>query len=106
MRRSQSMTRTLNMTDVKRTLSDLVDAATRKEGRVLIEKRGVPVAALVSIDDLDRLRQLDREWETTTRSLERISEAFADVPVDELEAKIDEIIAEGRARDLAERRSA
>jgi hypothetical protein len=53
-----------------------------------------------------RINQLDREWDQTTRALERFSAAFADVPVEELEAKIDQIIAEGRANDGAERRSA
>jgi prevent-host-death family protein len=99
-------TQTLPMSDVKSALSGLVDAVCRNETRVVIEKRGAPVAALVSVADLERLQQFDREWETTTRSLERLSEAFADVPVEELEAKIDEIIAAGRTRDLAERRSA
>jgi hypothetical protein len=37
-------------------------------------------------------------WEETTRSLERVSEAFADVPDEELEARIEEIISEGRQR--------
>jgi prevent-host-death family protein len=99
-------TQTLPMSDVKSALSGLVDAVCRNETRVLIEKRGTPVAALVSVADLERLQQFDREWSSPTRSLERISEAFADVPVEELEAKIDEIIAAGRARDLVERRSA
>lgn len=97
---------TLPISAVKSALSALVNAVYRNETRVLIEKRGTPVAAIVSVDDLERLWLLDREWETTTRSLERISEAFADVPVEELEAKIDDIIAEGRARDMVERRSA
>lgn len=99
-------TQTRPISEVKSAFSGLVDAVSRNETRVVIAKRGIPVAVLVSVEDLERLRQLDGEWETTTRSLERISEAFADVSVDELEAKIDEIIAEGRARDVAERRSA
>jgi hypothetical protein len=64
------------------------------------------VVAPVSADDLNRLQQLNRDWEAGTRAIERFSEAFADVPVPELEATIAEIIAEGRAHDEAERRSA
>ena len=106
MRKPEPMTQTVNISELKNSLSSVVDAVQRQETRVVIEKRGTPVAALVSLDDLARMRQLDREWESTTRSLERISETFADVPIEKLEAKIDEIIAEGRARDLAEHRSA
>lgn len=103
---AQPLTQTMKISVVKNTLSSLVNAVYRKETRVLVEKAGIPVAALVSVDDLARLDQLDKEWNEGTRALERFSEAFADIPVDELEARIDQIIAEGRTKDKAERRSA
>ena len=106
MSEQQPMTQTVKISEVKNTLSSLVNKVYRKETRILVEKAGIPVAALVSADDLRRLNQLDREWDQTTHALERFSQAFADVPVEELEAKIDQIIAEGRANDGAERRSA
>jgi orotate phosphoribosyltransferase-like protein len=71
-----------------------------------VEKSGIPVAALVSADDLARLQERDRAWDEGTKAMERFSEAFADVPVAELEARIDEIIAEGRAKEAEARRSA
>jgi prevent-host-death family protein len=97
---------TMTIYEARNSLSGLVEAVSRNETRVLIENGGMPVAALISAGDLERLQQLDVEWQTTTRALERISEAFADVPIEELEAKIDEIIAEERARAVAERRTA
>jgi prevent-host-death family protein len=106
MREQELMTQTMKISEVKNTLSSLVNKVYRKETRVLVEKSGIPVAALVSADDLTRLQQLDRVWDGGTRALERVSAAFADVPVDELEAKVDQIIAEGRSKDEAERRSA
>jgi prevent-host-death family protein len=102
----EPMTQTMKISEVKSRLSSLVNEVYRKETRVLVEKAGIPVAALVSADDLDRLQQLDRDWDAGTHALERFSEALADVPVDELEAQIARIIAEGRAKDSAERRSA
>lgn len=106
MRGQEPMTQTMKISDVKNQLSSVINRVYRKETRILVEKAGIPVAALVSAADLSRLQQLDRDWEAGTRALESFSEAFADVPVDELEAKIDQIIAEGRANDAAERRSA
>jgi prevent-host-death family protein len=106
MREQQPMTQTMKISEVKNQLSSVVNRVYRKEARVLVEKAGIPVAALVSADDLNRLQQLDRDWDTGTKAIERFSQAFADVPVPELEAKIAEIIAEGRASDEAERRSA
>jgi prevent-host-death family protein len=99
-------TQTMKISDVKNGLSSLVNKVYRKETRILVEKAGIPVAALVSADDLHRLQQLDRAWDEGTRAIERFSQAFADVPVDELEAQIAQIIAEGRAKGAAERRSA
>jgi len=96
----------MKISDVKNGLSSLVNKVYRKETRILVEKAGIPVAALVSADDLHRLQQLDRAWDEGTRAIERFSQAFADVPVDELEAQIAQIIAEGRAKGAAERRSA
>lgn len=100
------MTRTMNVTEVKSTLSDLVNEVYGGKTRVLVEKSGLPVAALVSVDDLGRLDELDRNWEEGTKALERFSQAFADVPIEELEARIAEIIAEGRRKDAQERRTA
>jgi prevent-host-death family protein len=99
-------TQTMKISDVKNGLSSLVNKVYRKETRILVEKAGIPVAALVSADDLHRLQQLDRAWDEGTRAIERFSQAFADVPVDELEAQIAQIIAEGRAKGAAQRRSA
>ena len=106
MREREPMTQTMKISAVKNKLSSIVNEVYRKETRVLVERAGIPVAALVSVDDLDRLQQLDREWDAGTSAIERFSKAFADVPVDELEAQIARIIAEGRARDAAVRRSA
>jgi prevent-host-death family protein len=106
MGRQEPITQTMKISNVKNRLSSLVNEVYRGERRILVEKSGIPVAALVSADDLNRLQQLDREWDKTTKAIERFSQAFADVPVPELEAKIDEIIAEGRAKDAAARRTA
>ena len=95
-------TRTMKISEVKSALSSLVNEVYRGETRVLVEKSGIPAAALVSADDLRRLEQFDREWEEGTKALERFSQAFADVPVEELEARIAEIIAEGRGNEKAE----
>jgi prevent-host-death family protein len=92
----------MRISEVKNTLSSLVNRVYRKEMRVLVEKAGIPVAALVSAEDLARLQQFDREWEARTRAIERFSQAFADVPPEEAEAEVARIIAERRQRRSAE----
>ena len=54
--------------------------------RVIIEKRGTPAAALVSIEDLETLKSEDRPGRIL-----RCAGLFADVP--ELEGVIKEVVA-------------
>jgi antitoxin (DNA-binding transcriptional repressor) of toxin-antitoxin stability system len=101
-------TRTISISDIVAELPGLIDGVTRHETQIVVEQDGEPIAALIAFDDFQRIlrSKLDQEWEETTRSLERVSEAFADVPVEELEARIEEIISEGRRRHVSEYRSA
>lgn len=108
MRQQHPATQTMKISEVETQLASLVNEVYRKEKRILVEKSGIPVAALVLADDLAWLEERDRRWDEGTRAMERISLAFADVPVEELEAEIGRILAENRRRDLekAERRTA
>jgi len=102
MREQEPMTQTMKISDVKNMLSSLVNKVYRKETRVLVEKSGIPVAALVSAEDLNRLEQLDRAWDERTKAIERFSQAFVDVPAEDAEAEVARIIAERRQRRTAE----
>jgi prevent-host-death family protein len=108
MSKAEPVTETMKISDVKNTLSSLVNKVYRKETRVLVEKAGIPVVALVSADDLNRLQQLDRAWNERTNAIERFSQAFADVPTEEAEAEVARIIAERRQQraEKAERQPA
>ena len=102
MTEKEPATRTMKISDVKARLSSLVNEVYRKETRVLVEKAGIPVAALVSIEDLERLTRLGGEWAAGTRALQEFSAAFQDVSTAELEERVAQIIAEGRAREGVE----
>ena len=102
MREQEPMTQTMKISDVKNQLSSLVNEVYRKETRILVEKAGIPVAALVSADDLRLLTQLDRAWTERTKAVERFSQAFADVPTEEAETEVARIVAERRQRRAVE----
>ena len=74
--------------------------------RQLIHAGGKPVAALVSTADLERLRRYDAEREADFAVLDRMREAFKDVPDEELEREIAKALAEVRAEMRAEREQA
>ena len=84
MREQQPVTQTLKISDVKNTLSSLVNQVYRKETRVLVEKSGIPVAAIISADDLKRFAQLEQEREERFAVIDRMREAFADVSPEEI----------------------
>jgi prevent-host-death family protein len=95
-------TETMKISDVKQQLNSLVNRVYRREARILVEKAGIPVAAIVSVQDLQRLEQLDRQWEENTRAMEQFSAAFADVSADEAEAEVDRNIADIRRQHVLE----
>lgn len=94
---------TKNFTDTRQHLSQIVNQVARHETRVLVEKSGVPVVGIVSADDLRRLTELDAARDERAEAMREISRAFADVPLDELEAHVTRALR--LARDEQRRRS-
>jgi prevent-host-death family protein len=90
----------MKISDVRTELDALVHRVSRNETRVVVEQSGVPVAALVSTDDLARLDELGRrERERAERFsvIDKMRQAFAGVPVEEIERETDRITAKIRA---------
>ena len=102
----EAVTMTISAAEARKGFSQLLSRVYRKETRVLVERSGIPVAAIVSADDLQRLQRLDEERERGFQAMERISQAFADVPVEELERRVAEAVEQVRADARAELRAA
>jgi prevent-host-death family protein len=96
----------MKISEVKQQLNRLVNRVYRHETRVMVEKSGIPVAGIVSADDLRRLDRLDRERAERFKVLEEFSEAFKDVPVEELEREVARALAEVRAERRAQQAQA
>jgi prevent-host-death family protein len=98
----QPTTQTMKISEVKQQLNRLVNQVYRRETRVMVEKSGIPVAGIVSAEDLRRLDRLDRERAERFKVPEEFGEAFKDVPVDELEREVARALAEVRAERRAQ----
>jgi len=94
-------TQSLTLSKVESCLSSLVEAVSNQETRVIIQKDGVSVATLVSIKDLQRLITFEREQAERFAVVERMREAFADVPSEQIEQDVVDIIRELRDQDEA-----
>jgi prevent-host-death family protein len=93
----QPMTETMKISEVKQQLNRLVNRVYRHETRVMVEKSGIPVAGIVSAEDLRRLDRLDRERVERFKVLEEFAAGFADQSPDEIERETDRALAEVRA---------
>lgn len=100
MRIQRPITRTLKVSVVRENLSALLHLAFRRETRVLVMKSGIPVAGIVSAEDLHRLDQLDRLEQERAERFQVIDEmraAFKDVPAEEIEQEATRSLATVRA---------
>ncbi len=93
MRERSPMTQTIKASDVRQQWSELINKVFRKETQVIVEKSGIPVAAIVSADDLARLNRYDQERQERFKILDEIGEVFKDVPPAELEQEVAKALA-------------
>jgi prevent-host-death family protein len=105
MRIERPVPRTMKASDVRQQWSQVLRAVHRKEARVLVEKSGIPVAAIVSIEDLERLEQLEAEDRQAWDVLAAMREPFQNVSPEEIEREADRALAEARAARLQKPRS-
>lgn len=98
--------RAVDVQEIGDPLGRIIDQVRDHHERLVIEQDGVAVAAMVPLADLRRLRQFDEIWADGTAAMERVSDAFADVPVPELERQVELALAEVRAEMRAEREAA
>lgn len=95
----------VNASTARQQFAELTNSVYRNDARIIIEKSGIPVAALISARDLDRLRQFEKKREADFTVVDEIAQAFKDVPEDELQREADKAVAEVRAERRAEDRA-
>jgi len=93
----------MKISAVKSHLSSLVNEIYRTPTRILVEKSGIPVAALVSVEDLKQLARLDEEDAEAKAVLEAMRAPFRGVSSEEIEREAAKAIAEVRAERRAAR---
>jgi PHD/YefM family antitoxin component YafN of YafNO toxin-antitoxin module len=75
---------------------DLLDRVVGEKQRLIVEERGRAVAAIIPVQELDRLRYLEAERRRAFEPLEKTRAKFADVPPEEIEREVARAIAEVR----------
>ena len=95
------VTETMKASQARAEWSQLLNGVFRKRMRVLVEKSGIPVAAVVSAEDLERLVKLDAERQSDWETVEAIRARNADHDPEDAEREIAAEIAAMRAERRA-----
>lgn len=94
---------TITASEARQHFASLLNRVFREGTRVVVEKSGIPVAALVTTEDLARLQRLDAERAERFAVLDELRAVFKDVPPEELEREAERAVSEARAEMRAER---
>ena len=92
------MTQTLKGTDVRQLWSQGLDDVAHTQKRVIVETSGVPVAAIISPMDLERLNRMDEQQEQALdEALKRARAAFAGKTDEQITEEVAEVVDHVRA---------
>ena len=103
--REPIMTKTMNLTDARQHFSEVLNQVFRGQTRVVVEKSGIPVAGIVSAQDLERLSRLEEQRAKDFTILDELGEAFKDVPAEEIEREVAQALAAVRRKRRAPRQA-
>jgi prevent-host-death family protein len=92
-------TRTMKAAEAQQKWSEMLDSVGHGATRIVVEERGVPIAAVVSPDDLQRLQQLDARTAERLKIVQQMRSSFADLSENEIERNVARVVAEVRAQD-------
>ena len=106
MREREPITKTMKASEARQQFSQLLNEVFRREARVLVEKSGIPVAAIISAEDFKRLARMEEERRRDFTILDEMREAFKDVPADEIEREVSRAISQVREENRKQRPAA
>lgn len=96
--REPIMTKTMKLSEARQNFSQVLTQVFRGETRVLVEKSGIPVAGIISAQDLDRFTRYEAQRAKDFAILDELRESFKDVPDEELERGVDRALNEARRK--------
>jgi prevent-host-death family protein len=101
MQEPEPMTKTVKASVARQQFSKVLNEVFRGESRVLVEKSGIPVAAIISAEDFKRLARREAERERDFAILDELREAFKDVPGEEIAREVSRAINQVRKENRA-----
>jgi len=90
----QRTTETMSEADSRARYSEILERVLQDEDRVIIEKDGVPVAAIVPLSVVRDAETTERRRQDLREAFEATRKAMRGIPPDEIEREIENAIAE------------
>ena len=84
--------------NIQRRWSEVVNEVSRDKTRIIVEKSGVPVAGVVSPQDMEWLQERDRRLAELRDVMDDIRNAFRDVPPQEFNREVERAVRDSRTR--------
>jgi prevent-host-death family protein len=103
MQEPEPMTKTIKASAARQQFSQLLNEVFREKSRVVVEKSGIPVAAIISASDFTRLARLEAERNKDFAILDEMREAFKDVPPEEISREVSRALSQVRAENRTKR---
>lgn len=95
--RTQPVLDTMTVSQARQQFSETLNRVYRGEARVVVEKSGIPVGAIVSPADLADIEEMQRRREELRAALAETRAAFAGIPEDEIEREVEKAVAQVKA---------
>lgn len=95
--------RSLNLERLKDEALEQIQAVVNGKERLLLQRDGKVVAAIITAEDLRNLRRFEKRQRERLEPFLAIGRKFADVPTEELEREVAKAVAEVRAEMYGER---
>lgn len=92
--RKQRTTETMSEADAREQYSEILERVRKDDEQVIIEKNGVPVAAIVPLSVVRDAETTERRRQNLREAFETTRKAMRGVPPEEIEREIEKAVAE------------
>lgn len=90
------MTQVIKASDARQQWSQLLNKVFRDQTRIVVEKSGIPVAAVISTAELERFTKLEEQRERNFAVLDEIGEKFKNIPAQKIEQEVNKSLTKIR----------
>ncbi len=90
------MTQVMKASEARQQWSQLLNKVFKNQTRIVVEKSGIPVAAVISTEDLEKFNRLEEQRERSFAILDEVGEKFKDISAEEIEREVNKALVEIR----------